>query len=79
LVLRDWQKELLRHVYARDESGGYVAKISLIGTPRKNGKSALASASCALYSLLAEGINGAEVVTFTSINLVYTAAARALS
>ena len=63
LVLRDWQKELLRHVYARDESGGYVAKISLIGTPRKNGKSALASASCALYSLLAEGINGAEVVT----------------
>jgi len=62
LVLRDWQKELLNHVYARDENGGYVAKLSLIGTPRKNGKSALASAAFALYSLIAEGLNGAEVV-----------------
>ena len=62
LVLREWQKELLNHVYARDENGGYVAKLSLIGTPRKNGKSALASAAFALYSLIAEGVNGAEVV-----------------
>ena len=62
LVLREWQKELLNHVYARDENGGYVAKLSLIGTPRKNGKSALASAAFALYSLMAEGVNGAEVV-----------------
>jgi phage terminase large subunit-like protein len=40
LRLRDWQKELLRHVYARDESGGYVARTALIGMPRKSGKSA---------------------------------------
>jgi phage terminase large subunit-like protein len=62
LILRDWQKQLLNHLYARDESGGYVAQTALIGMPRKNGKSALSSASIALYSLLAEGVNGGEVI-----------------
>ncbi len=62
LILRDWQKELLRHLYARDEDGGYIAQTALIGMPRKNGKSALSSASIALYSLLAEGVQGGEVI-----------------
>jgi phage terminase large subunit-like protein len=62
LRLRDWQKELLRHLYARDEAGGYVARTALIGMPRKNGKSALSSAAIALYSLIAEGVQGAEVI-----------------
>jgi phage terminase large subunit-like protein len=62
LVLRDWQKELLRHLYARDENGGYVAQTALIGQPRKNGKSALSSSAIALYSLLAEGVQGGEVI-----------------
>ena len=62
LVLRDWQKELLAHLYARDESGGYVARTALVGMPRKNGKSALSSASIALYSLIAEGVQGAEII-----------------
>lgn len=62
LVLRDWQKQLLRHLYARDEHGGYIASTALIGMPRKSGKSALSSASIALYSLLAEGVNGGEVI-----------------
>ena len=62
LVLRDWQKQLLSHLYARDESGGYVASTALIGMPRKSGKSAVASAAVALYSLLFEGVQGAEVV-----------------
>jgi phage terminase large subunit-like protein len=62
LILRDWQKQLLNHLYARDENGGYVAQTALIGMPRKNGKSALSSASIALYSLLAEGISGGEVI-----------------
>ena len=62
LRLRDWQKELLRHLYARDELGGYVARTALIGMPRKNGKSALSSAAIALYSLIAEGVQGAEVI-----------------
>ena len=62
LVLRDWQKELLRHLYARDENGGYIAQTCLVGMPRKSGKSALSSAAIALYSLLGEGVNGGEVI-----------------
>jgi len=62
LKLRDWQRELLRHVYAQDDTGGYKASTALIGMPRKNGKSALSSAAFALYSLIAEGIEGAEVI-----------------
>lgn len=62
LVLRDWQKELLKHLYARDDSGGYRAQTALIGMPRKNGKSALTSAAVALYKLFAEGVQGGEVI-----------------
>jgi len=62
LRLREWQLNLLRHLYARDLDGGYLARTSLIGMPRKNGKSALSSAAIALYSLIAEGIDGAEVI-----------------
>lgn len=62
LRLRDWQKELLKNLYARDEKGGLIASTALLGLPRKNGKSALSSAAIGLYSLLAEGINGGEVI-----------------
>lgn len=62
LVLREWQKRLLEHLYARDENGGYVARSALVGMPRKSGKSALSSAAIALYSLIAEGVNGAEII-----------------
>lgn len=58
LVLRDWQKELIRHVFAGD-STGYRNRISLVGMPRKNGKSALGSIF-GLYSLIL-GARGAEV------------------
>jgi phage terminase large subunit-like protein len=66
LRLRDWQKELLRQLYARDDAGGYVARSALVGMPRKNGKSALSSAAIALYSLIAEGVQGAEVIIAAS-------------
>jgi phage terminase large subunit-like protein len=62
LELRDWQKQLLSHLYARDENGGYVHQTALIGMPRKNGKSALSSAAIALYSLIGEGVQGGEVI-----------------
>ena len=58
LHLREWQKELIRHVFAGDENG-YRNSISLIGMPRKNGKSALGSVF-GLYSLIL-GARGAEV------------------
>jgi phage terminase large subunit-like protein len=61
LTLRPWQKELIRHVYARDDDGGLRFRTALIGMPRKNGKSALSSAAFGLYSLIAEGIEGGEV------------------
>jgi len=60
LVLREWQKELLRHVYARGDDGGLRHRINLIGMPRKQGKSAVAS-TLGVYSLFASGIKGAEV------------------
>jgi phage terminase large subunit-like protein len=62
LVIRPWQRELLRRLYARDENGGYIASTALIGLPRKNGKSALASSAIALYSLFAEDVLGGEIV-----------------
>jgi phage terminase large subunit-like protein len=58
LVLRDWQKELIRHVFAGD-GNTYRAKVSVLGLPRKNGKSALGSIF-GLYSLIL-GARGAEV------------------
>jgi phage terminase large subunit-like protein len=61
LLLRPWQKELVRRIFARDADGGLTARVALVGTPRKSGKSALAS-TLALYSLIAEGIEGGEVV-----------------
>lgn len=61
LVLRPWQKELVKRIFARDDDGGLRARVALVGTPRKSGKSALAS-MLALYSLIAEGIDGGEVV-----------------
>jgi phage terminase large subunit-like protein len=61
LRLRPWQKELVKRIFARDDDGGLRARVALVGTPRKSGKSALAS-MLALYSLIAEGIEGGEVV-----------------
>lgn len=58
LHLREWQKDLIKYVFAGDEDG-YRNRISLIGMPRKNGKSALGSL-WGLYSLIL-GARGAEV------------------
>ena len=58
LHLRDWQKLLLEHLFAWDEDG-LRHRISLVGMPRKNGKSALGSV-LGLYSLIL-GPKGGEV------------------
>lgn len=58
LHLRDWQKDLIRHVFASDGEG-YRHRTNLILMPRKNGKSALGSVF-GLYSLIL-GARGAEV------------------
>ena len=58
MVLRHWQEKILDRVFAWDEDG-LRHRISLVGMPRKSGKSALGSA-IALYSLIL-GPKGGEV------------------
>jgi phage terminase large subunit-like protein len=58
LILRDWQKTLLEHIFAWDKDG-LKHRISLVGMPRKGGKSSLGSAM-SLYSLIL-GPAGGEV------------------
>ena len=60
LVLREWQKQMLRHVFARDEDGGLSHRVSLLGVSRKNGKSALGSIVAA-FGLMDTKTQGAEV------------------
>lgn len=59
LVLRPFQRELMRSVYARKADGRYRHRRVLIGLPRKSGKSALGS-GMALHALLM-GPRGGEV------------------
>ena len=59
LVLRDWQRELLRHTLARRDDGRYRHRTALVGMARKQGKSALA-ASMGLAGLTLGG-QGSEI------------------
>ena len=43
LILRDWQRSIIKNLYAQDDDKALLRPVSLIGLPRKNGKSALAS------------------------------------
>lgn len=60
MVLRPWQKTLLGRLFARDEDGGLRNRISLVGTPRKQGKSALGSLIAA-FALVDVKTQGAEI------------------
>lgn len=59
LVLREWQRELLRGLLAERDDGRLAARTAYVGLPRKNGKSALLS-SLALWALIF-GPDGGEV------------------
>jgi phage terminase large subunit-like protein len=59
LVLRDWQKELLNHIFAVRKDGKLKHRTALVGMPRKNGKSALGS-GIGLWSLFM-GVAGGEI------------------
>ena len=58
LTLRPWQRQLFEHAFALNTEG-YRHRVSLIGMPRKSGKSALGSVM-ALYNLIV-GPRGGEV------------------
>jgi len=78
LVPRGWQRELIRSVFARTDTGRRRHRIAMVGMARKNGKTALA-ATIALYGLLAEG-EGAQVYSCAAdrdqAGLVFGAAKR---
>ena len=65
LILRDWQREIIRRIYADDGNGGFLKRISYVGLPRKNGKSALAS-TLALADLYVLGGRGAEIYSIAA-------------
>lgn len=64
IILRPWQRELLNWLMARNSKGKKMHRQSLIGLPRKSGKSALLS-GLALYELIL-GPDGGEVYTVAS-------------
>ena len=64
LVLRDWQKDLIRHIYATDGNDGFRQRLNLIGMPRKSGKSAIMSV-LATYDLFF-GPKGGEVYSIAA-------------
>lgn len=59
IVLRDWQQNLINHIFAVRPDGRLKHRTALVGMPRKNGKSALGS-GIALWSLFL-GDEGGEV------------------
>ena len=60
LVLRDWQRELMGYLFAKDEDGQLRHRVSLVGQPRKNGKTSLASV-IASFALMDVKTQGAEI------------------
>lgn len=58
-LLRPWQKDLLKHLYAEREDGFLKHRRALIGVPRKNGKSALI-ASLVLEQIVL-GVSGGQI------------------
>ena len=59
IVLRDWQEELLRHIFAVRADGTLKHRTALVGMPRKNGKSSIGS-GIGLWSLFM-GVDGGEI------------------
>jgi phage terminase large subunit-like protein len=59
LVLREWQENLVKSIFAVRKDGMFRHRTALVGMPRKNGKSAMGS-GIALWSLFM-GENGGEI------------------
>lgn len=59
LVLRYWQRQLLRHIFAQKENSTFTHRFYLVGIARKNGKTALASTLPLYFGLF--GDQGGEI------------------
>ena len=64
IQMRDWQKELTRHIFAKTETKSYRQSVNLIGMPRKNGKSSLGSVYALFHLFL--GARGGETYSLAS-------------
>src|SRR6266571_745020 len=60
MKLRPWQKEIIRALFDRPRP-----RTALVSLPRGNGKTTLAAA-IALYGLLGDGVEGAQVLCVAS-------------
>ena len=54
IVLRDWQKEIIRELFELREDGSFKYHTAYISTPKSNGKTELAG-MLAVYGLLGSG------------------------
>jgi len=66
LVLRPWQKDILKAMYKTDENGLRMVRTSLVTLPRKNGKTALASALALCHLLGPEAEQRGQVFSAAS-------------
>jgi len=64
IKLREWQKDIFRNVLAKDEDDNYRQRLNIIGTPRKNGKSATGSLFALFHLFL--GVRGGEIYSLAS-------------
>lgn len=66
LKLRDWQKEIIRAIYATDKKGFRRVRTALITLPRKNGKTALAAALALCHLLGPESESRGQIFSAAS-------------
>lgn len=66
LVLRDWQKEIVRAIYAVDKKGKRKVRTALVSLPRKQGKTALAAALALAHLLGPESEQRGQVFSAAS-------------
>ena len=66
LVLRPWQKDIIKAIYAADEDGKRMVRTALVTLPRKNGKTALAAALALCHLLGPEAEQRGQVFCCSS-------------
>jgi phage terminase large subunit-like protein len=63
LVLRPWQREIIRAVYATDATGRRPVRTALVSMARKNGKTTLAAALALCHLVGPEAVQRGQVVS----------------
>ena len=66
MVLREWQKDIVKAIYATDSQGLRQVRTALVTLPRKNGKTALAAALALCHLLGPESEQRGQVFSAAS-------------